>query len=111
MKSAKKLRAKDLPWNPLYLNDPRLIVYKPKRPQLPPLPKQKEFATKYWIISQLSHVMMPNKSKNNHTISSNLKTPTEASIPQLQNTCNIPQTRKDHTHNIMKKYYSNEPNR
>jgi len=64
-------------------NDPRLIVYEPKRPQLPPLPKQEEFATKYWIISQLSHAMMPNKSKNNHTISSNLKTPTEALILQL----------------------------
>jgi len=64
-------------------NGPRLIVYKPKRPQLPPLPKQEEFATKYWIISQLSHAMMPNKSKNNHTISSNLKTPTEALILQL----------------------------
>ena len=46
-------------------NDPRLIVYEPKRPLLQSLPKQEDNATSQWIITQLFHAMMPNKSESN----------------------------------------------
>ena len=45
-------------------NDPRLIVYEPKRPLLQSLPKQEDNATLQWIISKLFHAMMSNESES-----------------------------------------------
>jgi len=52
--------------DPFRENDPRLIVYEPKRPLLSSLPEQGENATKKWIISQLTDAMMPNENKSSH---------------------------------------------
>ena len=49
-------------------NDPRLIVYEPKRPPLEPLPRQTDNATKQWIILKLLHAMTPNKNEDTYNI-------------------------------------------
>ena len=71
-------------------NDPRLIVYEPKRSLLQFLPKQEDNATLQWIISKLFHAMMSNESESSqiNCTSQDEKRSSTIPIQQSQDTKN-----------------------